>query len=249
MLKGKIDRTAPTPFYYQLIQILKEGIESGELPVGAAIPTEKELMAQFELSRPTVRQAVLQLVNDGYLYREKGRGTFVTQPAAKIALMESLRWFSNEMNLRQIPHTSRVLDSKIIPATDHIAQHLGIDAGEPVFYLKRLRNINERPYLIDEHYIPHKLCPGIESRNMENVSLYKTLQDDHDFDLHHGWREFRPAMPSSEEEIELLGIYANTPLLLVESTVLNRKNMPLDYFTIKIHGKFTADIVNAEDIL
>ena len=136
-----------------------------------------------------------------------------------------------------------------MPAPEKVAQRLELEPGAPTFYLRRLRNLNERPYLIDEHYVPHNLCPGIENKNLDNVSLYKTLQDDHDFDLHHGWREFRPVMPSSDEEIDLLGIYANTPLILVESTVYNRSNVPLDYFTIRIHGKFSAEVVNAEDLL
>lgn len=247
MLKGKIDKTTPTPFYYQLTQIIKEAINSGDLPVGSLIPTEKEIMKQYDLSRATVRQAILQLVNEGHLRREKGRGTFVTQPAAKIALLDSLRWFSAEMTRKQIPHKTTVLDSGIVPAPDHVAKWLEIRPGVPVFYLKRLRLLHEKPYMIDEHFIPHELCLGIENQNFDDTSLYKTLQEEYNFDLHHGWRELQPIMPSDEEETRLLGIYATTPLLLIECTMYNKGNTPIDYFTTKIRGKFTADIVNAED--
>ena len=107
MPEKTIDRTSPTPFYAQLKQILLEAIEANDLVVGEVIPTEMELMKRYGISRATVRQAVLELVNEGYLRREKGKGTFVTQPLAKIQLMESLKWFSAEMKRKGI-HITRV---------------------------------------------------------------------------------------------------------------------------------------------
>jgi len=248
ILQTKLDRTVPTPLYFQLKQILKRAIEANELQVGELIPPEMELMERYGISRATVRQAVLQLVNEGYLRREKGKGTFVTQPPTKIALMQSLRWFSAEMSRKGIPHTTRLLDSAITVPPPRVIECLELNAKTPVFFLKRLRLLNDRPYLIDRHYIPYSLCEGIESKNLENVSLYQTLVDEYNFDLHHGWREFQPAIPSSKEEIELLEIYPTTPILHVESTVFSRDNIPLDYFEAKILGRFHANIVNMQGI-
>ncbi len=249
MPRKAIDRTVPTPLYFQLKQILQQEIESGQLKSGDTIPTEMELIERYGLSRATVRQAILQLVNEGYLRRAKGKGTFVTQPPARIPLMQSLRWFSAEMARAGIPHTTRILESAIIAPPERVIECLKIDPETPVFYLKRLRSLNERPYMIDRHYIPHKFCPGIECLNLENTSLYRTLVEEYHFDLHHGWREFQPVTPSSKEEIELLGIYATTPLLHVESAVCDREGTPLDYFEAEILGKFTADIVNTQEMV
>ncbi len=66
-----IDRNTPIPLYYQLMQEIKHSIDSGDLNPGDSIPTEMELMSTYNLSRATVRQAVLQMVNDGYLRRIK----------------------------------------------------------------------------------------------------------------------------------------------------------------------------------
>lgn len=244
----KIDRTIPTPFYYQLLQIIKQQIETGELKPGDTIPTEKELVESYSLSRATVRQAILQLVNDGYLRREKSKGTFVTKPLHKLRFMESLRGFSAEMERRGIPYYSRVLCKDVIPASDRIGNRLEISPGTQIFYMKRLRFVNDVPFLIDEHYIPYELCHGIEEKDLENISLYHTLEVEYGLNLHHGWREFEPIKPSSKEEIKLLEIYSNTNLLYVESVVCNKNGMPVDYFEAKIHGKFTVDIVNAEEI-
>jgi GntR family transcriptional regulator len=246
MPQQELDRTIPTPLYFQLKQLLQVAIESGELSIGDAIPTEMELMERYGISRATVRQAVLQLVNEGYLRREKGKGTFVTPPPTKIPLMQSLRWFSVEMARKGIPHTAQVLEMAVMPPPERVAECLKLDADTPVFFLKRLRFLEARPYLIDCHYIPHDMCAGIEHKDLEHVSLYQILVEEYDFDLHHGWREFQPAIPASNEETELLEIYPTTPILRVESTVFSRDSVPLDYFVAKIHGTFTANIVNAQ---
>jgi GntR family transcriptional regulator len=243
-----IDKTIPTPLYYQLNQILHRQIESGALSPGDAIPTEKELMERYGISRATVRQAVLQLVNDGYLRREKSKGTFVTTPPNKFRFMEDLRGFTMSLTKRGIPTYSKVLEKRVEPASRKVAERLALEVGEPVFFLKRVRNVNDRPILIDYHYVPYRLCPGIEQKIADNVSLYGLLQKDYGVDLHHGWREFEPVTPSSQEEIELLEIYATTSILYVESVIYSRQGVPMNYFENKIHGKFTVDTVSAAEV-
>jgi GntR family transcriptional regulator len=239
-----VDKSIPIPLYYQLEQAIKKLIEAGDLKTGDAIPTEKELMEKCEISRATVRQAILQLVNDGYLRREKSKGTFVTSPPKKVRFLESMKGFSAEMELRSIPHYSKLLEKLVIPASEKIAAKLQIAPGAAVYYQKRLRFVNDRPFLIDDHYIPYQLCPGIEEKYKENMSLYRLLEKEYGLNLHHGRREFEPVRPSSKEEIELLEIYKTTVLMYIESVVYLEDNTPVDYFEAKIHGKFTADMVS-----
>ncbi len=243
-----IDKSVPTPLYYQLLQILKREIESGALAPGDAIPTERELMERYGISRATVRQAVLQLVNEGFLRREKSKGTFVTTPPSTLRFMEDLRGFSAAMTKRGIPSYSKVLEKRVERASDIVAEYLKLKPGEPVFFLKRVRYVNDRPVLIDYHYIPYRLCHGIEDKIADGVSLYGLLQKEYGLDLHHGWREFEPMMPSSQEEIELLEIYATTSILKLKSVVYNRQGVPVNYFENRIHGKFVVDTVSASEV-
>lgn len=74
-----IDKSSPLPIYYQIEEQLKRQIENGELKPNDSLPSEREFAERFEISRMTVRQAINNLVNDGYLYRQKGRGTFVSE--------------------------------------------------------------------------------------------------------------------------------------------------------------------------
>ena len=78
-----IDKNLPLPLYYQLKQIIMNSIDEGIYQEDTAIPTEFELISKYDVSRTTVRQALNELVNEGYLYRKKGIGTFVS-PQSKI---------------------------------------------------------------------------------------------------------------------------------------------------------------------
>jgi GntR family transcriptional regulator len=242
-----INKAIPTPLYYQLFQILKTQIDSGELKSGDTIPTENELMEQYGISRATVRQAILQLVNDGYLRREKSKGTFVTTPPSKFRFIEGLRGFSAEMKQHGIVYESRVIEKDIIAANEKVANRLAIPKGEDVFYMHRLRVVKNVPFLLDRHYVPYRLVPGIEAKLGDNISLYSILEREYKLSLHHGWREFEPVSPSSKKEIELLEIYPTTHLLYVESVVYDKNNVPVDYFEAKIHGKFTVDVLNSSE--
>ena len=78
MIEQKIELNAAVPLYYQLKEIIKQQIEEKIFPIGSAIPTEQELQEKYKVSRSTVRQAISELVNEGYLIKKQGRGTFVS---------------------------------------------------------------------------------------------------------------------------------------------------------------------------
>src|SRR5436305_14643133 len=91
-----LERSNPLPLYYQLKEVLKQQIQAGHLAPHTAIPSEPELVAQYHVSRATVRQALTELVHEGLLYRQHGRGTFVCEPRVQQDL-SVLTSFSEEL--------------------------------------------------------------------------------------------------------------------------------------------------------
>lgn len=241
-----IDKSIPTPLYYQLLQILEEKIKNGTWKPGDTIPTELEIMQQYGISRATVRQAILTLVNMGYLRREKSKGTLVISPIGNRRFVGSLISFTKEMEQKGIVHTSKILEQCVFQADAIIAEKLQLNIGAKVYFLKRVRYVSDQPFLIDWHYIPYLFCPGIENRYKENTSLYHLLQSEYNFDLHHGQIQFEAIPPLSEEVMNLLEVTAKTSLIMAERTVYSRNEVPLDYFKAIIHGKFSIDIVASE---
>lgn len=241
MWEKKIDRSIPTPLYFQVEKIIREGILSDELNPGDMIPTENELMEKYDVSRATIRHAILNLVNDQLLRREKSKGTYVTQPPERIHIFESLSWFSRYLEKTGIPFSTTILEQNVISPNPSVSMHLKLQPDELVYYVKRIRYLNDTPYLLDEHFVPYRLCKGIENVYKEERSLYDTLKSDFGINLDHGWREFEPAIPS-KEVANYLEIYPKTPVLIVHSGVQDPDGIPVDYFIATIHGKFSVDI-------
>lgn len=142
-----LDKSKPVALYYQIAQALRQYIESGMLKPGDAIPTEEELQRSFAVSRGTVRQAVRELANEGFLRVDRPRGTFVTRPKLQETLPE-LQSFSNQVRKQGLEPTARVLAVAIEPASTYVAQRLGIAQGAPTLRLDRLRGANDEPIAI-----------------------------------------------------------------------------------------------------
>lgn len=238
----KIDKSIPIPLYYQLLQILEEKIKKGTWQPGDTIPTEAEIMRVYGISRSTVRQAILALVNMGYLRREKSKGTIVISSTGQTRFVGSLISFSEEIGKKGLSHKSRILESHVGTADSRIAGKLHLQLGDTVYYLKRVRYVNDLPFLIDEHYIPYVYCPEIETRYKENASLYSLLRSEYQFNLHHGQVEFEAIPPLSKEVMDLLNVTSTNSLIMAERVVYSEQGIPLDYFIAIIHGKFSIDI-------
>ncbi|NUW30088.1 GntR family transcriptional regulator [Nonomuraea sp. SMC257] len=169
-----IDPDSPVPKYFQLREILLDLIDSDELRIGAAIPSERELCQRFGLSRMTVRQAVDHLVSEGRLHRVPGKGTFVARPKIELALQ--LTSFTDDMRARGMEPGSRDLDRRVVRASAHLAKELGIQPGEEVHFIERLRTADGEPLSIERAHIPVRLAPGLGDLDLADKSLYELLE-------------------------------------------------------------------------
>ncbi|SDQ89935.1 GntR family transcriptional regulator [Thermostaphylospora chromogena] len=171
---ARIDPDSPVPKYFQLREILLDLIESDELPIGAAIPSERELGQRYGLSRMTVRQAVDHLVSEGRLQRVAGKGTFVARP--KIEMTLRLTSFSEDMRARGMTPGARDLDRRIVRASAHLARQLGIQPGDEVHFIERLRTADGEPLCIERAHIPVTLAPDLAAHDLTDRSLYELLE-------------------------------------------------------------------------
>ncbi len=153
---AQIDPDSPVPKYFQLREILLDLIESDELPIGAAIPSERDLCQRYGLSRMTVRQAVDHLVSEGRLHRSPA-STFVARPKIELALQ--LTSFTDDMRARGMEPGSRDLDRRVVRASAHLARQLGIQPGDAVHFIERLRTADGEPLSIERAHIPVALAP------------------------------------------------------------------------------------------
>ena len=118
-----VDPNDYTPKYYQLASILREQIEQGKLAEHETIPSERSLEEIYSVSRTTIRQAIDLLVRQGFLYREHGRGTFVSPQKLQKGISE-LTSFSEDMRRRGLEPGQKILDFSMLPAPENVRRHL-----------------------------------------------------------------------------------------------------------------------------
>jgi GntR family transcriptional regulator len=167
----EISPRSPVPKHQQLREILINLIDT-ELEPDTPIPSERDLGERYGLSRMTVRQAINQLVADGRLYRVRGRGTFVAQP--KMDLQIRLASFTEDMTRR------------------------GINPGEPVVRLARLRYADSIPMAVERTHLPENRVPGLLSRGTPH-SLYQVLADEYGLKLTWGEQVIEAGNPDPED--------------------------------------------------
>jgi GntR family transcriptional regulator len=174
MSMTSIDPSSPVPKYFQLRTIVLDLIESAELPVNAAVPSERELCQRYGLSRMTVRQAIDQLVAEGRLYRVPGKGTFVARP--KIEMPLRLVSFSEDMLARGLRPGAIDIARRTISATVLLARAFGTEPGTPIHVVERLRTANGEPMAIERAHILASLAPDLLDRRLADRSLYGVLE-------------------------------------------------------------------------
>ena len=165
-----IDRENHQKLYLQLLEIVKKKIESGEWAIGTQIPTEEDLCKMFSVSRATVRTAILELVRQGYLKRQQGKGTFIYRNVISegLSMFTSFKesMFGGNLNL-----STDILARTVMMPVDDLDSKLNISPDKHIIYIKRLRFIDKEPVLLQESYVPYHICPLLLEDDVEHNSL------------------------------------------------------------------------------
>lgn len=205
-----IDRTSHVPLYIQLKEIIKKQIETNNLQPGEAIPSERELSEKYKLSRMTIRQAINDLVNEGILVKEHGRGTFVAKKKIEKGLPE-LRSFSEDMIDRGLKPGAKVLEFKLIEPNNTVISKLKLQESQLVYHIKRIRYADGEPMAFENVYITASRCPGLDKYNLQNNSLYEILKQDYEIKFNYAEQSLR-VKRLSKEEAESLNLKKITPV-------------------------------------
>jgi len=231
---GSLTKGSAIPLYHQVKCILMEAIEAGQWQLGQQLPTENQFVEDFGVSKITIRQALQELADLGYVRREQGRGTFVAKTRFDQGPRE-LTSFSEEMQRHRLKASSRVLEQYIGKAEGQIAEALELRPGEPVFVLKRLRMANGEAMGIQTAHVPAGLVSGLVNENFEHASLYEILQRRYGLQAARA-RESHFAALAEPVAADLLGIACGSPVLAAERVTLLSTGKPLEYVESVMRG-------------
>lgn len=218
-MTATIDRTSPIPLYFQLKQILLERIDSEEWGSGDLIPSELELQDTYGLSRTTVRQTLSDLVNEGRLHRQRGRGTFVTKPV-----------FAHDPMIRPgaagyMSHEGLEPGWRIVKAdwTDNppegVRERLNVAEDARVYRIHRLRLANDEPIGYHYAYLPESLVPLINHDALLEGGSMRYLRSVPQMENSQAVRHLEATL-AGDPEIEQLGVAAGFPILTIERILL-----------------------------
>ncbi|HEX2945625.1 MAG TPA: GntR family transcriptional regulator [Clostridia bacterium] len=217
-----IDKKSPIPVYFQLKNIVLDKIKNGEYQEGSLIPSERDLGENLGISRMTVRQALNQLVSEGVLYREKGKGTFVSK--SKI-VQRNIMSFSETVRKKGLVPSTNVLDFAKVTNRPDIMEILELNGNEGLYCVKRLRLANDQPIAIEEVFIPERYCPHLDKHDLK-MSLYTLLKEEYSLSVNYMDSSVEAAKASKEER-KLLGLADNTPVLRISSISYNEAGVKL----------------------
>jgi len=231
-----IDPDDYVPRYYQLANILRERIVDGKLEAHEPIPSERELEKIYSVSRTTIRPAIDILVRQGFLYREHGKGTFVSPPKLQKGISE-LTSFTEDMKRRGIVPGQKILAIGYVKPPESVRARLELpkDHSE-VLCVDRIRLGDGSPMGLQTSY--YNLPPGQTfSRNeLEEVgSIYALLREK----LHLIPTEADETLEvtvATEREASLLHVKAGSPLLLSERTTYSQTRRVIEFAKILYRG-------------
>lgn len=232
---NKLDKDTPVPLYYQLKNIIKEQIENGYLKPGDTVPPERILAESYEVSRPTIRKALSELVNEGLLNRKKGKGTFVSEPNFEFSFVQKLMTFYDDMVTKGFEPKTRVITKKLKEANEDLAGKLSISAGNKIIFIKRVRFIKGEPIVIVNNHLPYHLCQEIMSTNLSDKSLYNSMAEKCNLVNYRAEMIIRPAV-ANHFDSKLLGIDTGEPIHHIKTISYTEDNIPMDYFESRFRG-------------
>ena len=216
-----LDRNGSIPLVYQLGEAIRDKIVRGEYGLGQPIPTENQLEKLYGVSRITVRLALAKLVNEGYIRRQQGKGTYVNPRG--LVTKGKPKPLSRDMF--GVKSTTQIIQSagmkvrtevlhfvRELPSKD-VAEKLGIKEKEPVLHFERVRYANDRPLVLEKSWIPAAECPDLKRKDLKG-SLYLILFKKYHHHIMAAHQSLR-AVVASEVDARILGLQIGEPVMLV----------------------------------
>lgn len=229
--KRVINKYSNVPLYSQLKNLIIEKIESGEYPEDSKIPSEQEFCAMYDISRPTVRQAISELTNNGVLYKKKGKGTFVAKPKT-IVEIKNFTGFTDSILDSMNPGHRKIISMGVRNNNDYrnLTEifNLGSDFAEITYLSTKEDNI----LALNVSYIPLNLFPDI-------IELLKEKKPS--YDIMKGKYPLIPVRSKSSLEViyteqsdaQYLHVQTGQPLIRIENILYSKSGQVVEYVISK----------------
>jgi GntR family transcriptional regulator len=232
MLKNKtIDKKSYIPIYVQLKDLLKETIVRKDLKMGQKVPSENDLVNEFNISRMTVRQAIKELEREGYVHVKRGEGTFVKQ-TLQTQMLVKLDGFSREMYKLGYKTDSKLLEASPVDFSKECeAAYKGLNekAEKALVRIKRIRFLEGKPYAIETSYLNSEMGEKLLAKDLtREFSIYQFIEKELSIHLSRAEHIIKPDLAKGTVAA-LLKIREGSPVLIIKGTTFSKEGKPIEY--------------------
>jgi len=223
-----VDRDSEQKLYVQIYTIFKAKIENGEWYRGVRLPSEDELCRAYNVSKATIRIAIAELVRDGYLRRQQGKGTFVTRSIAHSGMTMRTR-LTEDMFGEGVKTRKELLEKGMKEPSEKIKRYLKVEGD---FYRVLCKRVVEgEPAYLEESFIPEALFPGIEGEDLCSTPFYDLIQEK-------TLRKIAKVLQTIEvteitgEAAHILEVKEGSPGLLLHRLLIGSDGIPMAYTSL-----------------
>lgn len=229
----KIDKKSEIPLYQQLAHSIKKAIDEQKLKENDKIPAENEFCKIYDLSRTTVRQALDILEKDGYIYKLRGKGSYVSTPKIYQNRSSFSKFYDDMRSLGKTP-VSKIISLKVKVANAYVKEKMQLEENDLICQIKWVRYGNNEPLIYETISLNYKLVDGIETKELTEKKLYDILAEEYGIKMTHGKELFYPCKLDLNEA-KNLGLKENDLGMKVERIVFQGKDV-VEYTTSTVRG-------------
>lgn len=218
------------PHYRRLYEILRRHILGGEYGEGSLLPSEHALCATHGITRPTVRQALEELVKEGLIVKKQGKGSIVRRPLRNIGIL-SVAGTTTAVGKSFLK--TLILQKPVVrPWPEEFPYALtDVDRESGCIYMERLRYVDGVPLFYDINHLPDRGLPRMTRRSFENRSLFEILRNHYGIEIRGGEQKLRAILPDAAI-MELLEMKPGQPVLYMERKLTTNREGYHIYSTI-----------------
>lgn len=224
-----MDNNKIVPLYQQIKEDIKGAIENYKYKPQQKIPNEMELSKEYSVSRITIRRAIEELCNDGYLIKKQGLGTFVSTPRIhrKMKGEISIESFTKTCEKQGVTAGAKVLQCQIVPAREDEMEFFNISSEKLLIYVERIRTADDNIIFLENIILTYDEFKDILNMNLEDISIFECVES----------ISGRSVMSTNKRSIEIslasslqakkMKVPVSEPLLFMNSHVVDDEGIPL----------------------
>lgn len=231
-----INRYSPVPMYLQLKDLIVDKIKNGEYKIGHKIPSEKEFCNFYNISRATVRQAIIELTFSGYLVKEKGKGTYVQSINSQVK-MDDYTGFYNSLLDCEFPGQKEIISVEVVNIEDNDSLIYSFNTQKNLDFtkVKFIEKQNNEIFQYSISYVPTEYFPNLKEDILNNSPSYEVMKGKYPYLPNKSMSNIEVKL-ADIDDAKILNIKTGNVLIRVENIIYSKSGLAVEFIITLFKG-------------